>query len=250
MPCKKYWWVTRPKRKLILIPDLNEIISATTEGKIWYGNRKLQICFRKDLTDAKWKAQNISDDGSGGRTYAALLSQFGLWYSDDEGKVRVTLAGNELIAGYPPIPIITKQLLDFQFPSFYSLRVNVCREFQIQPYRFILNLFLNEELEKISQDEIAFCFVPYAKKQQHYTCLEKLLDFRKSQQVREKVIKKAVDDSGTSEDNLRNIGNTIVNHFGYTRGIFMKEWILVPWILGLKRSAKQEILLMKVYEKV
>jgi hypothetical protein len=222
MACKSYWWVTRPKRKLILIPDLIKIFSATAEDQKWWGNRELHISFEQNLTDARWKAQNISKDGSGGRTYAALLAQFGLWYKDENNKVQITIAGQEIINGDPPVPIMTKQLMDLQFPSFYSLKrnINVCRDFQIQPYKFIMNLFLDKHINELTQDEIAFCLVPYAKKPNEVNlCLELIQRFHENPDAAKD---SAIRDSGLNEESLRNIGNTIVNNLEYT-GYFLEK---------------------------
>jgi hypothetical protein len=37
---KNYWVITRPKRKLILIPDLLKIFSTVVEGQKWEGIRQ------------------------------------------------------------------------------------------------------------------------------------------------------------------------------------------------------------------
>lgn len=219
---RQYWVISRPKRKLILVPDLLKIFSAAALGQTWTGNRALQKRFERNLTNAHWKAQNLSDDGSGGRTYAALLYLLGLWYEDDNNEVRITLAGQEILDGDPPIPIITKQLLDFQYPSPYSIKpsVNVSRSFRVRPFRFILKLFLERNVERLTQDEIAFCLVPYAINDScQDICLAKIHDFRTN---RSDLIKQAVVDSGTTEDNLRNIGNTAVNNFEYS-GYFIEQ---------------------------
>jgi hypothetical protein len=221
MVIKRHWVITRPKRKLILVPDLLRIFSAVAEGQRWNRNRDIQKQFEQSLTDAQWKAQNLSADGSGGRTYAALLFMLGLWY-EDSNIVNITNAGREIIDGAPPVPILTKQLLDFQYPSPYSIKsnVNVAREFRIQPFRFILNLFLEKNFTVISQDEIAFCLVPFAKTAADLdSCSELIHNFRVNQQP---VIRRATRSSETTEDNLKNIGNTVVNQFEYT-GLFIEQ---------------------------
>lgn len=212
---KNYWVITRPKRKLILIPDLLKIFSTVAEGQKWEGNRELQFQFEESLRSYEWKAQNISKEASGARTYAAMLYMLGLWFEDDNG-VQITNAGKELIADRPPVPILTKQLLDFQYPSPYSIKsqVDVSREFHIQPHRFILRLIIEKNIEEITQDEIAFCLVPYAKNNNDIDkCFELIKQYRINPQ---KIVESAEADSGTTEDNLRNIGNTMVNQLEYT----------------------------------
>jgi hypothetical protein len=212
---KNYWVITRPKRKLILIPDLLKIFSTVVEGQKWEGNRSLQFQFEESLKNYEWKAQHTSKEASGARTYAAMLYMLGLWFEDASG-VQITNAGKELVADKPPVPILTKQLLDFQYPSPYSIKsqVGVSRDFHIQPHRFILRLMIEKNIEEITQDEIAFCLVPYAKTNGDLSkCAEIIKQFRIHTK---EMIKSAVLDSGTSEDNLRNIGNTVVNQLEYT----------------------------------
>ncbi len=218
---KNHWVVSRPKRKLILVPTLIKIFSSVAEGEPWRGNRSLHLRFEENLTNAYWKAQNISKDGSGGRTYAVLLFMLGLWYEDDNG-VQITNAGKELIAGNSPVPIITKQLLDFQYPSPYSIKskVNVAKDFRIRPHRFVLRLFLEEGYSEITQDEIAFCLVPFAKRDGDIKSCASLI--QKNRINPDLSISSAVKSSGTTEDNLRNIGNTIVNQLEYS-GFFKEQ---------------------------
>lgn len=231
---KDHWIVTRPKRKLILVPELIKIFSATVEGKKWYRNRTIQIQFEKALTEAGWKAQNISADGSGGRTYAVLLYMLGLWYGKDE--VQITNAGKEIIDGGNTVAILTKQLLDFQYPSPYSIKqnVDVSRDIHIQPYRFILRLLLETELDEINQDEIAFCLVPYAKTKND---IEKCVDIIGNYRLNEKKYQiEAIQATRRDATYLKNIGNTIVNQLEYS-GYFIEDDNIKS--LSLKPDKKQ-----------
>lgn len=249
MAVKNYWVLSRPKRKLILVPELLRIFSAVAEGEIWEGNRELQKLFENELIRAQWKAQHSSEDGSGGRTYAILLFLLGLWYKDAEDKVNITLAGKELIAGNSPVPIITKQLLDFQYPSPYSIKsnVNVSSNFIIQPFRFILRLFLETDLTYITQNEIAFCLVPFAKRNSDInSCYVNIHRFRRDNTT---IIRSALRSSQTTEDNLKNIGNTFINMIEYS-GYFLDQGTdheNVPTVKSIflnpeKRTEAQEFL--------
>lgn len=223
-----HWFVTRPKRKLILVPELIKIFAATTEGKQWNRNRQIQLQFERALTDAGWKAQNISDDGSGGRTYAALLYMFGLWYEDEV--VHMTNAAKEIINGISnPVAVMTKQLIDFQYPSPYSVKrnVNISRDIQLQPFRFILNMLLETEIMEITQQEIGFCLAPFAKKMKDVNlCAGKVIEFRQDE---DKVIREALKTTGRDKTYLKDLGNTIVNQFEYS-GYFEED----PDIKSLK----------------
>jgi len=212
---KNYWIISRPKRQLILVPDLLKIFSAVASGETWKGNRDIQADFEAQLVTAQWKAQNTSVSASGGRTYANLLFLLGLWFEDENG-VQITNAGLEIIEDNPPVPILTKQLMDFQYPSPYSLKrnVNISSEYNIQPHRFVMKLFLDKDLQEITQEEIGFCLVPFAKSNADLDKCHDLIN--KYRENPEEVIEAAKQESGTTEDNLKNIGNTVVNQLEYT----------------------------------
>jgi hypothetical protein len=233
---KNHWVVSRPKRKLILVPTILNIFASTTEGKAWAGNRSLHKRFEQNITTSQWKAQNISKDGSGGRTYAVLLFLLGLWY-EDKHRVQITNAGRELLDGNPAVPILTKQLLDFQYPSPYSLKpnVNVSRQFRVQPHRLVLRLFLEKNFKVITKDEIAFCLVPFAKRNEELDeCASRITDYRKS---KDEIIHSALATSGASIANLRDIGNTVINQMEYT-GYF--EGITDISQLAIRAEKKRE----------
>lgn len=213
---KQHWIITRPKRKLILIPDMLKIFRAVAEGKKWRGNRPLQIEFEKELKSSQWKAQNVSKSGSGGRTYASLLFMLGLYYEGPEG-VELTNIGKEIVSGEPPVPALTKQLIDYQYPSPYSKKVRIDDSFRLRPHRLILRLFTEKGLEEITQDEIAFCAVPRAKKDSDLDMVANLI--KKYRENPEEVIRESLELSEATEDNLQNIGNTLVNELEYL-GLF------------------------------
>ncbi|MBN1639104.1 MAG: hypothetical protein JW866_09060 [Ignavibacteriales bacterium] len=241
---KKHWVITRPKRKLILVPEILKIFYSVTMNEKWNRNRSIQMKFEKALKEAEWKAQNQSESGSGGRTYAALLFMLGLWYEDEIG-VKLTLAGQDIIDGCSPVDVITKQLFNFQYPSVYSLKpsVNVDKEFQIHPYRFIVRLFLDKGYKELSQNEIGFCLVPFAKKNKDLNlCSDYIDDYRKNPERIEKI---AVRESKTTKDNLINIGNTVVNQLLYT-GFFNEGDDIKSLVITRKGMEKSKELLREL----
>src|SRR5690349_4700698 len=123
-----HWWTTRPKRKLITVPDVLRVFLTVAEGKVWSRNRALHREFEKALEDAGLKGVGARRDagGGGGRTYASWLYSFGLWFAEDTTEiVRSTFAGDDLLKGKDPVPILTEQLLNFQYPSPTSLKNKV-----------------------------------------------------------------------------------------------------------------------------
>src|SRR5258706_601266 len=154
-----HWWTTRPKRKLILLVDTLRIFAAIAQGKPWRGGRELHLEFEEALEARAIKKVGARRDrqAGGGRTYAAWLYSFGLWFDDENGLAQLTFAGEDLvIRGMAPVPILTKQLLDFQYPSPFSHDTNVNPRFRIFPFRFLLKLLLHQPLGGyLSNKEIA-----------------------------------------------------------------------------------------------
>jgi hypothetical protein len=95
--------------------------------------------------------------GGGGRTYLAWASSLGLVFMQSENnKLRLTLAGEAIMAGEPPVAVLKHQILRYQFPSSYSLSrgVQVNERFKIRPFRFLLRLLSDSRIEYLTQDEI------------------------------------------------------------------------------------------------
>jgi len=166
MPIINHWWSTRPKRKLILLPDTLRVFAAVAEGRVWRGNRDLHLQFEDQLEQRGIKRVGERRDrtGGGGRTYASWLFSFGMWFEDQYGVVRLTCAGEDIvIRSERPIPILTKQLLDFQYPSPYSIDTKVNSRFHLFPFRFLLKLLIDPRLGgTISKQEIARFVLPLA----------------------------------------------------------------------------------------
>lgn len=153
-----HWWTTRPKRKLITIVDTLRTFTAVAEGKPWRRNRALHLEFENALEREAIKRVGERRDrqGGGGRTYAAWLYSFGLWFDDSEGLARLTFAGEDLVKGRPPVPVMTRQILNFQYPSPFSHITRVHPRFRLFPFRFLLKLILHPRMKgELSQKEIA-----------------------------------------------------------------------------------------------
>jgi len=225
---KNYWIISRPKRKLIIIPEMLKVFAAVAVGNAWSGNRDLQKEFEQELVNFEWKAQNYSQDGSGSRTYAALLGLLGLWY-EDAGQVKLTQAGKEIVSGEPTVPQLTKQLINFQYPSPYSRSVGISDDFKIQPHRFVINLLSDGRIESITQAELAFCVVPFAKKNNDLdSTIGRILRYRSSDELEAAIRTEAMAQSETSADNLMNVANTVVNQLEYSGFFKYREELGAP----------------------
>ena len=153
-----YWWVTRPKRKLNSIPEVLGAFSNVALTARWTGSRDVHIMFEDELEKAGLKrvGERRDHSGSGGRTYQAWLSCLGLIFiQESTGVPFLTLAGEAIMDGKPPVAILKEQVLKYQFPSSFSIKTRVSNKFKIHPFIFLLRLMMDDRIEYLSEDEIA-----------------------------------------------------------------------------------------------
>nr|WP_027871574.1 restriction endonuclease FokI C-terminal domain-containing protein [[Eubacterium] cellulosolvens] len=181
-----YWWVTRPKRKLDSIPEVLAAFADISLNQEWSGQRDTHIAYEEALEQAGLKRVGLRRDqrGSGGRTYGAWLESLGLIFKQEQSKnIKLTLAGEAIMAGESPVAILKSQVMKYQFPSAFSLSrgVNVNTRFRIRPFRFILKLLMDSRIEYLTQDEIAKICAVDAENETD-TCYErvvsKILEYR------------------------------------------------------------------------
>lgn len=156
--------IPRNKRKLVPVVDVLSLFTLENSGVEW-DNLAAQRDFEDALERFGLKRPGIRRDGraGGARTYEAWLSNLGLIFKETStGLIRTTLAGDALLSGEPPVPILTNQLMKLQYPSPYSIRtnVNINRRFRIRPFRFLLRLLMDARVLTLSTDEIAYLIVP------------------------------------------------------------------------------------------
>lgn len=152
--------LSRPNRKLIPIIDTLSVFSLLTLGESWSSDLQKQLNFELEIERAGLKRSGTRRDqrAGGARTYESWLNSLGLIYKENETRIlRLTLAGEALLNGEPPVPIMTNQLLKYQYPSPYSLRqrVNIHSRFKIRPFRFILKLLSDSRIGTLSKKELA-----------------------------------------------------------------------------------------------
>lgn len=155
-----YWWVTRPKRKLDSIPEVLATFADISLNQEWSGQRGTQMAYEDALEAAGLKRVGLRRDqsGSGGRTYGAWLESLGLIFKQNNTKnIKLTLAGEAIMAGDSPVEVLKNQVLKYQFPSAFSLSrgVQVSPRFRIRPFRFLLKLMSDIRIKYLTQDEIA-----------------------------------------------------------------------------------------------
>ena len=153
-----YWWITRPKRKLNSVPEVLASVADNALNQEWAGQHGIHLSFEDALEEAGLKRRGDRRDqtGGGARTYIAWLASLGLVFMQENSKkLRLTLAGEAIMAGDSPVSVLKNQIIKYQFPSSYSLSqgVQVSPRFKLRPFRFLLRLLT----EPISKRLAFFC---------------------------------------------------------------------------------------------
>lgn len=250
-----YWWVTRPKRRLDSIPEVLTAFAELSLDKAWSGQRQTHLAYEDALEKAGLKriGQRRDQSGSGARTYEAWLASLGLVFKQEStGNIMLTLAGEAIIDGKPPVPILTNQVLKYQFPSAYSLSrgVRVDQRFKIRPFRFLLRLLADNRIGYLTEEEIGKVVIVEAENESN-KCFEhivsRIIDFRS---YGDKILSTTFfDDYGPSKgsvnpehpfSHLIDCANTMVNWIEYTQLAHRIDGKLV--ILDEKRPEVEKIL--------
>lgn len=190
------WHVPRNKRKLYPIVSSLSAFSLQNLGDIWLKDRDRQLSFEEILEEKGLKRKGARRDqgGSGARTYEAWVYSLGLIFNETVSqKTRLTMIGESLVNGEPPVPLMTKQLMQFQYPSPYSLRsrVQINHRFYIRPFRFLIKLLLDDRLSLGATNQKPFltkaeigCIVSVEADNESDSCFEhiiqRILNFRKN----------------------------------------------------------------------
>jgi len=225
-----HWWVSRPKRKLNSIPEVLATIAETSYDVEWYGQLGTQLSLEDALEKAGLKRTGERRDqrGGGARTYIAWLISLGLIFvQESTGKIKLTLAGEAILAGEPPVEIIKNQVLKYQFPSAFSVRqnVNVSPRFKLQPFRFLLKLLMDKEIGYLTEEEIAKIVITEAENDSSFSkIVNRIIDFRNygDNSLRHDFFEVYAPKTGKVNpqkpfDHLLATANTIINWIEYTQ---------------------------------
>lgn len=149
--------MTRPTRRLRTIIEAMPVFKKVAENKEW--TREIQAEFEEGLAKASVKTDGDTRKDSGGkRTWAVYPKIFGLWYEDNSKKVKITQAGEKVVAGgSEAVKQIRHQVLRFQWPNRTQEHKSQQMDdgFRIFPYRFIIKLLLDEKIKYLLTSEIA-----------------------------------------------------------------------------------------------
>lgn len=158
---RNFWFVTRPLRDPQYHADGLRALQQATDNftRQWKGQREIHRKYEQYLADAGMKQNHISRDGSGGRTWAAMLKTYNYVYEDEKGYLRPTKVAKAILAGQKVPENIKKQVLTLQIPNGYflskSFRPKYANGYRIQPVMFLIRLANDERIKKhITKDEI------------------------------------------------------------------------------------------------
>ncbi|MEE6748740.1 hypothetical protein [Limosilactobacillus reuteri] len=96
---RNFWFVTRPLRDPQYHADGLRALQKVTDNFTlkWKGNRSLHRKYEQCLIDAGMKQNNISHDGSGGRTWAAMLKTYSYVYENTDGLLKPTKVARAIL---------------------------------------------------------------------------------------------------------------------------------------------------------
>ena len=148
----------------------------------WSGNQSLQNMFCKALESSSLKKAGVQyDPNSGGpRTYFSQLKCIGLIFERPDRSIQLTIAGDDLAKGLPPLPIMQSMLLRHQNPSIYGNLQNVKMNphIKVKPFLFILELLKNFNIEFLSNEEMSIPILYGHNRDCLPFCAEKIFEIR------------------------------------------------------------------------
>lgn len=153
------WMIPRNKRYIDPY-NLNRelcVLQKILLSDDWIGNQENQNKFMKILKDIGLKQGGKPYDphSGGGRTYINQLWLLGLTFQQEK-KHYLTISGELIANGNPPVPILQHNLLTLQYPSPYSQSPNskINSAIKVKPFLFILKLLFDEDIKYLSDYEI------------------------------------------------------------------------------------------------
>lgn len=234
-----YWWVTRPKRKLNSVPDILTIFADISLGQQWEGQRTTHLSLEEELESKGIKriGERRDASGSGARTYRAWIQSLGLLFIHEEtNQMHLTLAGEAILNGEPPVAILKNQVLKYQFPSPFSISrgVDVNRRFKIRPFRFLLRLLSDSRIETLSTEEIGKVIIVQAENESdkcYEDVVNKILAFRSygDNSLEPDFVEKYCPHRADTNlkdyafRNLLDVANTMINWLEYTQLIYRED---------------------------
>ena len=158
---RQIWMFPRNKRRMPPLETaltLRAMVVASELGSTWGGEQEQQNKFTHLLEQyGLKKGGNQRDAKSGGaRTYEAQMSLVGLLFKDEHGQLKLTQAGEDLVAFNETAKTFEYQILKVQYPSAYSMAsgVGLDRSIKIRPFIFLLKLAADPDLNGLSDKDM------------------------------------------------------------------------------------------------
>lgn len=196
---RKVWFITRPERDPAFHKEALEALKNATENFSlkWRGNRDLHKKYEKELNKIGLKRDSISNDGSGGRTWSAMLRTFCYCYINKDGYLVLTKVGHEILNENNIHENITKQILTLQIPNAYFLepgfKPQYELDFKITPVRFLIKLCCDSRLDfYITKEEITFFAMTTHQNSEISSVIANILVFRKSNNQEKELVKQEI----------------------------------------------------------
>ncbi|MEW9053958.1 MAG: restriction endonuclease [Neobacillus sp.] len=196
---RKIWFITRPERDPKFHRDaLLALQDATNNFNVkWTRNRSAHLDYERALNSRGIKRENISNDGSGGRTWAAMLKTFAYVFTNEEGYLVPTKAGVKILEGIKVRENVTKQILTLQIPNSYFIesgfRPHYEIGFKIRPARFLIKLVNQPQLDYyITKEEITFFVLTSKNDNEISSVTQRIVNFRQFGNIQKSLIKQEI----------------------------------------------------------
>lgn len=186
---RRVWMFPRCIRRIDpwKIAQILTLFCQYTNASYWGGNQELQNEFCKALEASGLKRNGDQyDPTSGGpRTYLAQLRSLGLMFVRENNSLWLTKAGQDIVDGKPPLPILQKLLLRYQYPSMYSVgqNVKIHPNIKVKPFVFILKLLNAPEIGYLTNEEMVIPIIYGHNPNCYNICIEKILQLRNGQSI-------------------------------------------------------------------
>lgn len=245
---RRLWMFPRNIRRISpwKIAQILSLLQEQAGAKNWEGNINLQRSFCKALEVAGLKeAGEQRDPNSGGpRTYLAQLKALGLLFEGTDDKLYFTKAGDDILKGEPPLPILQKLVLRHQYPSIYAFGKNVKIDprIKIKPFLFILKILNDQRIGYLTIDELKIPIIYGHNNECEELCIKKILNLRDGKPI-VKVVEQASDLYTRRRPNP-NIVKDLSNEgdIYYIANTF-KNCLQAVCLIGIEKEGNQEIIL-------
>lgn len=196
---REVMFIPRPERDPQFHPEALKCLEIATNNfsEQWKGNRQLHKHYEAILAENDMKRNNISNDGSGGRTWAAMLRAYDYVYINEDGYLVPTKVGICLLNNIKVRENVSKQILNLQIPNDYFLssgfRPKFSPDFQIRPARFIIRVANQPILDYcLTKEEITFFCLTAKKDNQIAEVTSNIVSFRNSSESGKEAIKSTI----------------------------------------------------------